>query len=286
MTWYRVRIAVPSALAEAAAWVTAEALDHPVEVQDGYTMTNGQDGHQSSLVIGFEQPIEGDTITSIGQALASLGIKDPEFETQQSDDETWREGWKSFFKGFALGSQLYVHPPWETVPPGQISVAIDPGMAFGTGTHATTRGVLKMLGDCVAERPSITILDVGCGSGILSIAAARLGHRAIGVEIDGDALVNARENVDRNDVADAVELIQGSASTVSGQFPLVIANILAHILIDIAPDLSARCGGELILSGLLESQEVDVLSAFNQMDVIERRMEGEWVILRLKANHD
>ena len=286
MSWYRVRIVVPSPLAEAAAWVIAEALDHPVEVQDQYTMTDGATADSSSLVIGFEEAVDSETIQSITVSLNSLGISNPELETQKSDDETWREGWKSFFKGVDVSNGLYVHPPWEDAPTGKLSIAIDPGMAFGTGTHATTRGVLKMLGDRLAGKPAMDILDVGCGSGILSIAAARLGHRALGVEIDGDALVNAQENLDRNGVNEAVKLMEGSASSVQGEYPLVIANILAHILIEIAPDLTERCGGELILSGLLETQETAVCEAYPSMELLERRLEGEWVILRMRPHGD
>ena len=285
MSWYRIRIAVPAPLAEAAAWMIAEALDHPVEVQDHHTMTKDSSAGSARLVIGFEEAVDDETTTVITQSLASLGIENPELETLQSDDETWREGWKSFFKGISLPNGIHVHPPWETPPSNCLSVAIDPGMAFGTGTHATTRGVLKMLSDCLAGVPALTVLDVGCGSGILSIAAARLGHRALGVEIDGDALVNARENVSRNEVETEVQLQEGSAAQVSGKFPLVVANILAHILIEIASDLMNRCGGELILSGLLESQESAVLEAFPAMELLERRLEGEWVILRMRPLH-
>ncbi|MCB9536418.1 MAG: 50S ribosomal protein L11 methyltransferase [Myxococcales bacterium] len=158
---------------------------------------------------------------------------------------------------------------------------IEPGMAFGTGTHETTRGVMRALDAHLPAAPA-TLLDVGCGSAILSIAAARLGHRAVGVEIDPVAVDNARHNLRLNGVEDRVELHVGSADAVEGRFPIVVANILAHILIELAPLIIERTGDVLVLSGMLHGQVDAVRAAYAGLDEVERFEEGPWTVLVLR----
>lgn len=288
MSWWSVRFEVPAALADAAAWLLAEELDVPVEVRDGSTMVRHGDQETCAVVVGLPQAPPADIDRQIAGCLARLGLPPAAVATRRSEDESWKDGWKAFFRGAPLSARIAVHPPWEAPPPRPVAVVIDPGLAFGTGTHETTRGVMALLDDWLADRPPLELLDVGCGSGILSIAAAGLGHRAIGVEIDDVALHNARENVARNRVGDRVVLHHGSAdhpALAERRFPLVVANILAVILIDIAPAIAARCapGGALILSGMLVDQVDRVKAAYPGFTAEEQRTEGPWVILRLRA---
>lgn len=283
--WWQVRFEVPAELADAAAWLLAEGLDLPVEVQDESTMHKAGSA-DPAVVIGLPSAPPEDIEARITAVLAQLGLPPAAVQTRRRTDNTWRDGWKAFFRGARLSERIAVHPPWER-PPAAVpaAVVIDPGMAFGTGTHETTRGVIKALDDALAADPSTAVLDVGCGSAILAIAAALLGHRAVGVEIDGEALDNARRNIARNRVGDRVELVLGSADAVAERFGVVVANILASTLIEIASQIIARCapGGALILSGVLAHQFDAVRAAYADFALVERRMEGEWVIAVLRA---
>lgn len=288
MSWWRVRFEVPEALADAAAWLLAAELDVPVEVQDAVTMARHAEAGTCAVVVGLPEAPPADIDARIADCLARLGQPPAPVETRRSDDESWKDGWKAFFRGAPLSPRFAVHPPWEAPPDRPHPIAIDPGLAFGTGTHETTRGVTRMLDGWLGDRPPLDVLDVGCGSGILSIAAAKLGHRAVGVEIDRTALHNAAENVARNGVGDRVALHAGSADLPAlgdRRFPLVVANILAVILIEIAPAIAARCapGGALILSGMLHDQVERVRAAYPGFALDERLDEGPWAILRLRA---
>jgi len=277
-------------LAEAAAYLLADALDAAVEVQDETTMIRTDSTHAHLVVVGLEHPPTPALEGQIREILSPLGLEPDGFETQSHDD-TWRDGWRAFFRPCRLSRRVGVRPPWEESAGTEVEVVIDPGLAFGTGTHATTRGVMKVLDQWLGDRAPVHILDVGCGSGILSIAAAHLGHRATGVEIDESAVASARENVTLNGVDGRVDLLHGDAGVIDGQYPLVVANILAKILIEIAPIIRARCGGDLILSGLLPQQRADVLAAYDaapkgedggEMMVIDEHQEGEWLVLLLR----
>jgi ribosomal protein L11 methyltransferase len=289
VTWWRVRFPIAPDLAETAAFLLATALDVAVEVQDDSTMTKAESAQRAYVVIGLETAPTAKLEARVRQTLAPLGSSLAALEIEARDD-TWRDGWRAFFRPTQLSERVGVRPPWEAPMDAPVEVVIDPGLAFGTGTHATTRGVMKCLDRWLGDRAPVHLLDVGCGSAILSIAAAKLGHRATGVEIDETALASARENVARNEVGDRVRLVCGSADAVEGRFPLVVANILAKILIEIAPAVLARCGGDLILSGLLAEQRDAVLRAYEvgpwasalaELDLVEEFFEGEWLVLWL-----
>ena len=283
MTWWRVRFVVPTAFAESVAWMLAEELDHPAEIQDESTMSRDGDSSHSAVVLAFgERPDSTKLDGDIRRALAPFNLEAVSIETQRSEDESWREGWRAFFKSTALSDRIGVRPPWEPGIEAQFNVVIDPGMAFGTGTHATTRGCMKMLDALLGEQDEIRILDVGCGSAILGIAAALLGHSVVGVDVDGDALRNAAHNLELNNVVSRVELIEGSAASVTEAFPLVVANILAPILIENADAIGARCSADLILSGLMRKHEADISKAYSGFELVTRREEGEWIVLHLR----
>lgn len=193
--------------------------------------------------------------------------------------DAWRESWKQYFKTSRVGTRIVIRPPWEPEPddPDIILLTIDPGQAFGTGTHETTRLVLAEVERLVkgGER----VLDVGCGSGILGIAALKLGATSVtSIDVDPLAEAAARENAHANDV----EL---SASTtpveqVRGRFDLVLANIRSPILIPMANALAARTSRDLVLSGLLTAEEAEVREVFDAHLLFRARsVEGEWLAL-------
>lgn len=285
MSWWQVRFEVPAEMADAAAWLLAQDLDVPVEVQDETTMARHGDAASCAVVVGLPEAPAADIEARIAACLAQLGLPPAEVATRRSEDEGWKDGWKAFFRGAPLSARVGVHPPWEAPPARPVAVCIDPGLAFGTGTHETTRAVMRVLDDRLGDRPPLDVLDVGCGSGILSIAVAKLGHRAVGIEIDPVAAQNAVENVARNGVGDRVRLVVGSADAVEGRFPLVVANILAVILVEIAPQIAARCapGGTLVLSGMLHEQVERVRAAYAGFALEARVDEGPWAVLVLRA---
>ncbi len=171
----------------------------------------------------------------------------------------WRDAWKRYFKVSRLTRQLVVVPSWEqfTSAPDDIVIDLDPGMAFGTGTHASTRLVLDELQDLAdgGLRPS-RVADIGCGSGILSIAAAKLWPEATVVALDNDpiAIAATAENAAHNCVGERISASVSSSAKLDGQFPLVLANIQAHVLRELLPALVGLTGGTLVLSGLLAAQ--------------------------------
>jgi ribosomal protein L11 methyltransferase len=215
---------------------------------------------------------------------------------KQIADQNWMEAWKQHYKPILIGERLLILPAWmETPDPNRIAIKIDPGMAFGTGTHPTTQLCLELMEKAMfnVERSSIEyrIIDVGCGSGILSIAALKLGaSKALGVDIDSESIVNSRENAETNDVGDELILGVGSVQEIlDGMFgfkkaPLLVANILAPVIIRLfetgLADLIEE-NGTVILSGILFEQEQGVVEVaqVHSLRLNERRQMGDWVAL-------
>ena len=218
------------------------------------------------------------------------------------------EAWKQHYNPILIGKRLVIVPAWmESPEPGRVAIKIDPGMAFGTGTHPTTQLCLELMENYfdqsstlaphasagVVNRQSKIVIDIGCGSGILSIAAIKLGARsALGVDIDAGSVKNSRENADINGVGDELILGVGSVQEIlDGKFafskaPLVIANILAPVIIRLfdagLADL-IEDDGVIVLSGILQEQAQSVIEAgqAKNLTVTERRQMGDWVALAL-----
>lgn len=195
------------------------------------------------------------------------------------EEADWANAWKAFFKPMRVGRCLVVTPPWETpeLGPDDIPIVIDPGMAFGTGSHPTTQLCLAGLEDFV--RPGFSVADVGTGSGILAIAAAKLGAVSV-IANDNDTLAVriAQENADFNE-ADVL----AQESLPEGEFDVVVANILADVIIGLGPDLCERLapGGVLIASGIIDTRAGDVQAALQALGLthLETRRQGEWVAI-------
>jgi ribosomal protein L11 methyltransferase len=189
-------------------------------------------------------------------------------ETAEVRSEDWAEGWKQHFQAVRIGRRLVVKPTWEAFAagPDDVVIELDPGMAFGTGTHGTTRLCLEALAALFdGPSPPRRVLDVGTGSGILAIAAAALGaERVVACDIDPEACRIALENARHNGVADRLELTGRPLAELCGEFDLVLANILAEENIRLASLLTARLapGAALVLSGILQEKEAPVAAAF------------------------
>jgi ribosomal protein L11 methyltransferase len=199
--------------------------------------------------------------------------------------EDWATEWRRGFGAQRIGKRLLLHPSWEAVQsePGDVVLTIDPENAFGSGDHETTRLVLQMLDQRVAggER----VLDVGCGSGVLSIAALRLGAAsAVGVDIDEDAVVVARRNAEINGVAPRIDASARPLEDIGGAYDIVLANIETRVLIHMSDELQARIApaGILVLSGILRGERDELLTAYAPMLLEECLEEGEWCACLLR----
>ncbi|MEZ4474558.1 MAG: 50S ribosomal protein L11 methyltransferase [bacterium] len=281
-TWWQAQAEVPAELAETAAWLLAEALGVAVEVQDAGTLTKADNAEVAWVVVGLEDAPDDALRLAFGEVLQSLGLP-VNIQTRRRDDQDWRDGWKAFFRPLRLSTRFAVRPPWEAdLPDVAHHIIIDPGMAFGTGQHATTRGVLAALDDVLGDRPSATVLDVGTGSGILAIAAALLGHTVVATDNDAVALENAAENLVTNGVADRVRLVVGERPDEAATFPVVVVNIIAPVLIALAEDVKARVAGDLLL-GPARDAGGGRPGRLRPLTVVDRREDGDWVILHLRA---
>jgi ribosomal protein L11 methyltransferase len=194
--------------------------------------------------------------------------------------------WRCFFHPLAIGEHLLICPPWEDppLPPTMERLILDPGQAFGTGLHPTTHMCLLLLAQYLSAPQSGAILDIGCGSGILSLAALKLGMAtAVGVDIDARAIPVAERNALLNGLQDRVHFRQGSVEAVTGQFAVITANIYLGPLADTMPQMVQRLApqGRIILSGILTHQEAALQGALSAAGcVIHHRLaEEEWVAL-------
>ncbi len=206
-------------------------------------------------------------------------------------EEAWASAWQQSFPARAVGRRLWVKPPWEAAEvPGRLTVVIEPGRAFGTGHHGSTEGCLALLDEAIADTRPDRVLDIGTGTGILAVAAVKLGaSHVVAVDVDPDAVAAARVNASRNSCADRIDLIMAGPESIrdARPFPLVLANLLAHTHVALAPHYRrlAAPGGLLILGGILEHEDKDVIAALEPAGFarLERLVIEGWSSLLLEA---
>ena len=212
-----------------------------------------------------------------------------EVTVQNVQDTDWNENWKKYYKPFRAGKHLVIKPSWETweKQEGDLIIELDPGMAFGTGTHETTALCVELIEDYYKGG---TLLDVGTGSGILALCAAKLGADKItAVDIDPDAVRVARENAQRNGVADKIDVREGDLiQGLNESFDFAAANILAPIVKLLLPPMykHTQPGGYFICSGILKEQEEDVCAAIAQAGytLLEVRRRNDWVAMAARKD--
>lgn len=224
--------------------------------------------------------------------LQAFGLREiGQLRTRTVAEVDWADAWRTFFPVMRLGRRLVIRPTWrEHSPQGDdVVLALDPGMAFGTGLHPTTRLCLAALDRLADEGRSAKgrVLDVGCGSGILAIAALKLGWvTALGVDIDPIAVEATLANAARNELEGRLTARVGSLPSGEPPFDLVLANLVAGVLIPLAPALRAelRAGGGMLASGIFIDREAEVVAAFEAegLTVADRTAEGDWVALTLE----
>ncbi len=298
-SWLRISIEVDPELAEAVSEVLARTLPGGVVIESTVIEANAEDeGHAVGplRVMGYipvDEELEKNR-NEIEQNLRYLGmiqpIPAPQYETIQ--DQNWMEAWKQHYRPLPVGARLLIVPAWlQPDAGGRVPIRIEPGMAFGTGVHPTTQLSLQLIEHYVQLGSSV--IDVGCGSAILAIAAAKLGAgRMVAVDIDAVALENARHNAELNNVH--IEIGEGSvAELLGGEFSLqqadvVVANILAPVLIRLLGQGFKELmnpGGVLILSGILAEQETELRGALAaaRLQVAEERRIQDWLALAATA---
>jgi len=229
-----------------------------------------------------------DTAEALGH-LQAFGLRTiGELRTRIVHEEDWAEAWKAYFPVLRVGRRLVIRPTWRRHrrEPADVVLALDPGMAFGTGLHPTTRLCLAAL-EVLADRGEVEgarVLDVGCGSGILAIAALKLGATdAYGVDTDPIAIESTLANARRNRLMRRIQARVGSLPSEQPPFDLVLANLIAGVLVLLAAALrdELRPGGTLLASGIFIDREAEVAAAFEAagLSIRERSVEGEWVAL-------
>ena len=271
--WFSTALLTDAAHAEALSDALLEQGAISVSVEDALAGTSaetpqfGEPGSPDTplwlenRVLALFAPTD-DLIGRIAAACNAAGLADlPDIDIEEIAEQNWVQLTQAQFEPIRINDRLWIVPTWHAAPdPAAINLILDPGMAFGTGSHATTRLCLEWLSDAVHGGENV--LDYGCGSGILAIAAAKLGAGSVlGVDIDDNALTAARDNAANNQVT--LEL-RHSGEALNETFALVVANILTNPLCVLAPLLAARVapGGGIALSGVLESQAELVIAAY------------------------
>ncbi|MEG7360514.1 50S ribosomal protein L11 methyltransferase [Pseudomonas citronellolis] len=285
MPWVQVRLAITpeqaptyeDALLEVGAVSVTfmDAEDQPIFEPDLGTTPLWTHTHLLAL---FEDGTDEAALLAHLQLLT--GGKLPQHQVEIVEDQDWERSWMDNFKPMRFGRRLWIVPSWHEAPePEAVNLLLDPGLAFGTGTHPTTALCLEWLDG--QELAGDTVLDFGCGSGILAIAALLLGaKRALGTDIDPQALEASRDNATRNGIDPALFPVYLPADLPAGQADVVVANILAGPLVSLAGQLTSlvKPGGRLALSGILAEQAEEVRAAYADAFELEPTAEREgWV---------
>lgn len=288
MRWLEFAARVDSEAVEAVSEVFSRVVPGGVAIE-----LEGQPGSDDGFVPGDHAVVRGYVpldehaaakTRTLEESLWHLSAIWPvgELETREVEEEDWANAWKQHYLTFRVGRRLVIHPVWREYAsqPCDIVVSLDPGAAFGTGLHPTTRRCLELLETIV--QPGDHVFDVGTGSGILAIAAAKLGaERVLAVDVDEIAVRAARANVALNDLAERITVSEGSADTPLAEleYPVVIANIIARVILALAPELVAKLhpGGTLIAAGIIADRVDEVIAEFERLGLlVECYVDGDW----------
>ncbi len=294
--WIEVVVPAKVALADGLA---AELVRSVAAARDGVQVRKG------NVVFWVHPPNLEVTLAEVRSCLSALAeagwLVDPDKVRagNLAPEEDWRDAWKKFFHVTRLTRQIVVVPSWETHEPlaTDMPIRLDPGQAFGTGAHASTQLVLETMQELVDGgelAPPPTLFDLGTGSGILAIAAAKFwpDTQIVATDIDPLSIDATKENAANNGVAEQIDVSTTNLTDVAGQFPVVLANIQAHILRSLRDDLLPKVepGGSLILSGILSAQIRPVVDAYCESGLVElvaireSKLNSEWSSAHLRRS--
>ncbi len=283
--WLQVDLSVPKEFAEYASHHLTEITGNGVQL-----LSSGE----KEIIIGYLEKDENylttrkelDTFFEELEEKTSLTI---EISLKTIVEENWAENWKENYKPSKITDSITVKPTWETYTPAEneVVIEIDPGMAFGTGLHSSTRLALTFIDQLFSagETAPKLILDVGTGTGVLAIAAAKLGAQQVtAIDNDIDAVVAAQENIGQNKVGEVILCSDRNLAELAGSFDLVIANITADVLTQLCKELVGKVtpGGHLILAGILQGAQADnIIKCFQDasMHLADQKTEGKWISL-------
>ena len=275
-----VAVDIAQSDAEQASALLFELGARGVEERDASTLVPGTEGGGVTLVASFDTHED---------ARHCMGELPDEWSPRYGEviGDAWRDEWKKYFEPFSLCAGVTIAPPWRAHEPGgdEALLVLEPGRAFGTGLHETTSLVAGVLADSRAILKGAAVLDVGCGSGILSLLALKLGALyAVARDIDPEAVAVTRENARRNGLGERVFAAESSIADMTERFPVVVANIEQKTLVDLAPVLIARVAdvGILVLGGILApdvapAQLEEIRSSYGRLCEPEVRQKGEWI---------
>lgn len=298
MNWTEIKVQVPVENTDEAAAIANMTVPYGIYIED-YSDLEEQALEIAHIDLIDEELVKSDRTKSVihiyisecdnaaeavsflTERLRAVGIA-AEVESVDTDDSEWNENWKKYFKAFSVGKRLAVCPSWETYEnkENRTVISLDPGAAFGTGTHATTSLCMEILEENVTD--TTTVLDVGTGSGILSIAALLLGAKsAIGVDIDAQSVKVAGENARINGVSEKSEFIVGDlAEKIEGRYDIVCANIVADVVIRLFDNIAdfMNDDGILIVSGIIDirAAEVEKSAVEHGFKIEKKLMREEW----------
>ena len=288
MAWLAIRLYADAGTAEAIADALIDAGALSVGCDDADAGTPDESAQFAEPGMDPAQPWRRNLLTAllpgdcrpadiVATAARECGIETPRFESSVVEDEDWVRRTQRQFEPILITEGLWIVPSWCDPPDcNAVNISIDPGLAFGTGSHPTTRLVLRWLERTLKDGE--TVLDYGCGSGILAIVAFRLGARDVaGVDIDPQAILAAEDNAKKNGAAVRFSTPDAFHADPSD---IVVANILANPLIVLAPLITAQCASRVALSGILEAQAEEVAAAYSgQFDIGTADREEGWVLL-------
>lgn len=298
MNWTEITVHVPIEFTEVASAIANMTVPYGIYIED-YSDLEQNAWEIAHIDLIDEELIEKDRSNSIihiyisecDNAAEALEFLKERFAAEKIpftvgsvgvEDTDWNENWKKYFHTIEIGEKLAVVPSWEEYdnPDNRTVLNIDPGAAFGTGTHATTSLCLELLQGFVDGNTSM--LDIGCGSGILALASILLGaQNAVGVDIDAQSVKTAKENADINNISEKVEFFVGDlADKVTGKYNVICANIVADVIIRLLPDAKNFMADDacLIISGIIDIRKDDVLAAVEQngFTVKDERYKDNW----------
>ncbi len=299
MVWTEIKLKIPTARAEEAAGIANMVVPYGLYLED-YSDLEQQAVEIAHIDLIDEELLQKNReeaiihlyLPSNENARESLSFLKERFEavhipfqadTDTVDPKDFENNWKKYFKSTEIGRRLCICPSWEQYnnKENRKVLKIDPGAAFGTGTHATTAMCLALLDQFIT--PNQTVLDIGCGSGILSIAAVLLGaERATGIDIDPVAVKVARENAALNGLSEKTEFLVGNLNEkITGRYSVVCANIVADVIMALAPDVPGLLapGGRFLCSGIIDSRAEEVRAALLRagLQITNTVTESNWV---------